>query len=75
MIQIELFLKYLSSVKRYSENTIIAYKADLYQFYEFCGLERNNEDFSRVTTKRVRECVFPFPCKRESDRGEPRREY
>ena len=55
MIQIELFLKYLSSVKRYSENTIIAYKADLYQFYEFCGLERNNEDFSRVTTKLVRE--------------------
>ena len=50
-MQIELFLKYLSSVKRYSENTIIAYKADLYQFYEFCGLERNNEDFSRVTTK------------------------
>ena len=36
-MQIELFLKYLSSVKRYSENTIIAYKADLYQFYEFCG--------------------------------------
>ena len=57
MIQIELFLKYLSSVKRYSENTIIAYKADLYQFYEFCGLERNNEDFSRVTTKLVREWV------------------
>ena len=55
MIQIELFLKYLSSVKRYSENTIIAYKADLYQFYEFCGLERSNEDFSRVTTKLVRE--------------------
>lgn len=50
-MQIELFLKYLSSVKRYSENTIIAYKADLYQFYEFCGLERSNEDFSRVTTK------------------------
>ena len=56
-MQIELFLKYLSSVKRYSENTIIAYKADLYQFYEFCGLERNNEDFSRVTTKLVREWV------------------
>ena len=56
-MQIELFLKYLSSVKRYSENTIIAYKADLYQFYEFCGLERSNEDFSRVTTKLVREWV------------------
>ena len=56
-MQIELFLKYLSSVKRYSENTIIAYKADLYQFYEFCGLEGNNEDFSRVTTKLVREWV------------------
>ena len=56
-MQIELFLKYLSSVKRYSENTIIAYKADLYQFYVFCGLEKNNEDFSRVTTKLIREWV------------------
>ncbi|MEI3420720.1 MAG: site-specific integrase [Butyricimonas faecihominis] len=44
-------------MKRYSENTIISYKADLYQFYEFCGLERSNEDFSRVTTKLVREWV------------------
>lgn len=53
-MQIELFLKYLSDVKRYSENTITAYKADLYQFYDFCGLEENNEDFSRVTTKLIR---------------------
>ena len=44
-------------MKRCSENTIIAYKADLYQFYVFCGLDRNNEDFSRVTTKLVREWV------------------
>lgn len=44
-------------MKRCSENTIIAYKADLYQFYVFCGLEKNNEDFSRVTTKLIREWV------------------
>ena len=56
-MQIELFLRYLNDVKRCSENTIIAYKADLYQFYVFCGLEKNNEDFSRVTTKLIREWV------------------
>ena len=44
-------------MKRCSENTIIAYKADLYEFYVFCGLEKNNEDFSRVTTKLIREWV------------------
>ena len=44
-------------MKRCSENTIISYKADLYQFYVFCGLEKNNEDFSRVTTKLIREWV------------------
>lgn len=56
-MQIELFLRYLNDVKRCSENTIIAYKADLCQFYAFCGLEKNNEDFSRVTTKLIREWV------------------
>ena len=56
-MQIELFLRYLNDVKGCSENTIIAYKADLYQFYAFCGLEKNNEDFSRVTTKLIREWV------------------
>lgn len=53
-MQIERFLKYLSDVKRYSVHTITAYKTDLYQFYEFCGLKRSDENFSRITTKLVR---------------------
>lgn len=57
MTRIELFLKYLESVKRYSAHTITAYKTDLRQFYVFCGMEEEDEDFSRVTTKLVREWV------------------
>lgn len=56
-MQMQLFLKYLSDVKRYSAHTIAAYKVDLCQFYEFCGMEEGKEDFSRVTTKLVREWV------------------
>lgn len=56
-MQIESFLKYLSDVKRYSVHTITAYRSDLYQFYEFCGIKEGNEDFSLFTTKLVREWV------------------
>lgn len=53
-MQVEAFLRYLSDVKRYSVHTITAYKTDLCQFYEFCGLKEGDEDFSRVTTRLVR---------------------
>lgn len=56
-MQIEVFLKYMGDVRRYSVHTLAAYKTDLYQFYDFCGLEEGKEDFSRVTTKLVREWI------------------
>lgn len=45
MTQIDLFLKYLEDVKRYSVHTVVAYKTDLRQFYEFCGIKEDEEDF------------------------------
>ena len=57
MTRIGLFLKYLEDVKRYSAHTITAYKTDLRQFYVFCGMEEDDEDFSQMTTKLVREWV------------------
>ena len=57
MTQIGLFLKYLEDVKRYSAHTVVAYKTDLRQFYDFCGMDEEDEDFSRMTTKLVREWV------------------
>ncbi len=35
--QIEEYLLYLSGIKRYSENTVISYKNDLYEFIDFCS--------------------------------------
>lgn len=57
MMHIELFLKYLEDVKRYSPHTVTAYKTDLHQFWEFCKMEEGNEDLSRITTKLIREWV------------------
>ena len=53
-MQIEAFLKYLRDLRRYSECTIVAYRTDLDQFYDFCGFGEGHEDLSSVTTKLIR---------------------
>lgn len=53
-MEIDSFLVYLKSVKRYSEHTVTAYKEDLDQFFEFCEKVELIENCSEVTAKMVR---------------------
>lgn len=53
-MEIDSFLVYLKSVKRYSEHTVAAYKKDLDQFFEFCEKVELIENCSEVTAKMVR---------------------
>ena len=48
------FIKYLESVKRYSPNTLLAYKKDLLQFVKFCNDVEMVDDWKQVTPKMVR---------------------
>lgn len=48
------FIKYLEDVKRYSPNTLLAYKKDLLQFVEFCNRVELIDDWKLVTPKMVR---------------------
>lgn len=48
------FIKYLESVKRYSPNTLLAYKKDLLQFVKFCNDVEMIDDWRQVTPKMVR---------------------
>lgn len=53
-MEIDSFLVYLKSIKRYSEHTVTAYKEDLDQFFEFCEKVELIENCSEVTAKMVR---------------------
>ncbi|MCL2073393.1 MAG: tyrosine-type recombinase/integrase [Marinilabiliaceae bacterium] len=53
----ENFLIYLSSEKRYSPNTILAYEGDLQQFFAFLS-EKNISDPIEVTSKIVRSWII-----------------
>lgn len=53
-MEIDSFLVYLKSVKRYSEHTITAYQEDLNQFFEFCEKVELIENATEVTAKMVR---------------------
>lgn len=53
-MEIDSFLVYLKSVKRYSEHTVTAYQEDLNQFFEFCEKVELIEHSSEVTAKMVR---------------------
>lgn len=54
-MQVQLFIDYLSRIRRYSPHTITAYREDLVQFLDFCGLDEGEDDFSKITTKHIRE--------------------
>jgi integrase/recombinase XerC len=57
-MQVQQFIDHLNDVKRYSPHTLAAYRADLLQFLAFCGMQEEESDFSKVTTKVVREWLM-----------------
>lgn len=48
------FIKYLEDVKRYSPNTLLAYKRDILLFVDFCKETELIDDWKSVTPKMVR---------------------
>jgi integrase/recombinase XerC len=57
-MQVQQFIDHLNNVKRYSPHTLAAYKMDLLQFLEFCGMQEEESDFSKITPKVVREWLM-----------------
>tara|TARA_B100000767_G_C19656145_1_gene488973 strand:+ start:174 stop:1055 length:882 start_codon:yes stop_codon:yes gene_type:complete len=52
------FFDYLSKEKKYSINTIIAYKKDLYTFQSFCFEEHNINDVSKISYSIIRSWII-----------------
>lgn len=48
------FIKYLEDVKRYSPNTLLAYKKDILLFVDYCKEAEMIDDWKSVTPKMVR---------------------
>jgi len=51
---INAFLEYLSLEKHYSKHTVLAYKADLLSFRDFCITEYNQEDLENIHYAQIR---------------------
>lgn len=51
---VEEFADYLKMECRYSDCTVAAYRRDLQQFCDFCGIEGNEDEFASLTMKDVR---------------------
>ena len=51
------FIKYLEDVKRYSPNTLLAYKKDILQFVDYCNTVESVDEWESVTPKMVRRWV------------------
>ena len=66
--QIEEFLEYLDSIRKYSEHTIRNYKIDLYQFIEF--LYKSNETMLILDIDKdiIKEYLFSLHAKKMSDK-------
>ena len=67
-LQIEEFLEYLDSIRKYSEHTIRNYKIDLYQFIEF--LYKSNETMLLLDIDKdiIKEYLFSLHAKKMSDK-------
>lgn len=63
------FIKYLEDVKRYSPNTLLAYKKDLLQFVEFCNSIELIDDWKLVTPKMVRRWEVVLMTGSNGDKG------
>lgn len=53
-MEIDSFLTYLADVKRYSVNTLVAYREDLTQFLTYCTKYELINDYPEVTSKMIR---------------------
>ncbi len=59
-MKVDLFLKYLQSEKRYSNYTIISYKTDLKQFFDFISTKYNDisNDQEILTYQNFRSWIY-----------------
>jgi integrase/recombinase XerC len=57
-MRVQQFIDHLNHVKRYSPHTLKAYKGDLLQFLQCCGMQEDDDDFSKITTKTVQEWLM-----------------
>ena len=51
------FFDYLKKEKNYSDNTIVAYKKDIYTFSKFCSEELNKKNISHLDYKIIRNWI------------------
>lgn len=65
---IQEFLNYLSFQKRYSTNTVIAYKTDLSAFFTFISIEYPDTPLPEINTPMVRTWLASLKEKNESSR-------
>ncbi|WP_445747765.1 tyrosine-type recombinase/integrase [Polaribacter sp.] len=66
---IDSFLDYLSFEKKYSPNTIIAYKTDLIAFKDFCETNYNIENLSEVAYPIIRNWIVNLANQKISNRS------
>ncbi len=64
----EAFLSYLSFEKKYSEHTIVAYKRDITEFYEFCRAHFQIETIEEVDYVLIRSWVVALVDENVSNR-------
>lgn len=55
---LEMYLKYLESEKRYSHNTVDAYKSDLCAFFKRIEFDETKNDICEIKTLQIRNWVF-----------------
>ncbi len=71
MIFMEKFLKYLQYEKRYSVNTVTAYRKDLEQFYQYFSILEDNQALADLSFKDLRAwvvCLMEFNSARTVNR-------
>lgn len=66
---IESFLDYLSFEKKYSENTVIAYKNDLFSFRDFCEVEYQLENLTEVEYPIIRSWIVSLVTNKIANRS------
>ncbi|RSC93409.1 tyrosine-type recombinase/integrase [Tenacibaculum singaporense] len=66
---IEAFLEYLEFEKKYSKNTIQAYKTDLIAFKDFCDVEFDQEDLESIHYNQIRTWIVSLVNANVSNRS------
>ncbi len=63
------FIEHLSVEKKYSDYTLIAYKTDLLQFFEFCNEKLEINDVDNVVYNHVRSWIITLVEEKQSNRS------